>query len=107
MREGEGKLFVFDEPTTGLHPADLKKLLDIFQNMVTLGCSLVVVEHNLDVIAAADWIIDLGPEGGDLGGQLVAQGPPEKIMAAADSLTGQYLRQRFAATSDAPPETPK
>lgn len=101
MREGEGKLFVFDEPTTGLHPADLKKLLDIFQNMVSRGCSLVVVEHNLDVIAAADWIIDMGPEGGDLGGEVIAQGPPEKIMEAAErSLTGQYLKQRFASGAE-------
>ena len=97
MREGAGKLFVFDEPTTGLHPADLKKLLDIFQNMVTRGCSLIVIEHNPDVIAAADWIIDMGPDGGDLGGEVVAQGPPETIMATPASLTGQYLKERFAS----------
>ena len=96
MREGEGRLFIFDEPTTGLHPADLKRLLEIFQSMVNRGCSLIIVEHNLDVIAAADWIIDMGPEGGDLGGRIVAQGPPEKIMAHPESITGQYLKKRFA-----------
>jgi excinuclease ABC subunit A len=97
MREGAGQLFIFDEPTTGLHPADLKKLLTIFQSMVDRGCSLIVIEHNLDLIAAADHIIDLGPEGGDMGGKIVAQGPPEKIMISAASLTGQYLNQRFGA----------
>ncbi len=97
MREGRGRLFVFDEPTTGLHPEDLRVLLRIFQQMVDRGCALIVIEHNLDVIAAADWIIDLGPEGGDLGGHLIAQGPPEKIIADTDSLTGRYLRERFAS----------
>ncbi len=95
MRDGRGRLYIFDEPTTGLHPADLKKLVDIFQEMVRRGCSLAIVEHNLDLIAAADWVIDLGPEGGDLGGRIVAEGPPEKIMAAPASLTGQYLSGRF------------
>jgi excinuclease ABC subunit A len=95
MRDGAGRLFVFDEPTTGLHPADLKKLLLIFQDMVERGCSLIVIEHNLDLIAAADYIIDLGPEGGDLGGQIVAKGSLAKIAASPDSLTARYLKQRF------------
>jgi excinuclease ABC subunit A len=97
MREdGKGKLFVFDEPTTGLHPADLKKLLEIFQGMVERGCSLIVIEHNLDLVASADWIIDMGPDGGDLGGQVVVQGPPERVMASPESITGKYLAGRFA-----------
>jgi excinuclease ABC subunit A len=95
MRDGDGQLFVFDEPTTGLHPADLKKLVQIFQAMVDRGCSLLIIEHNLDLIAAADWIIDLGPDGGELGGKIVAEGPLEKIIRAKDSITGQYLKSRF------------
>ncbi len=98
MRDGRGRLYIFDEPTTGLHPADLKKLLVIFQEMVQRGCSLVIVEHNPDLIAAADWVIDMGPDGGDLGGRVVAQGTLEKIMACADSITGQHLKRRFAPT---------
>ena len=93
--DGAGKLFVFDEPTTGLHPEDLKRLLDIFQAMVARGCTLIVVEHNLDLIASADWLIDLGPEGGDLGGQIVARGPMEEVMQNPQSLTARYLRARF------------
>ncbi|MEN6626977.1 MAG: excinuclease ABC subunit UvrA [Candidatus Sumerlaeia bacterium] len=95
MRDGRGKLYIFDEPTTGLHPADLKKLVDIFQEMVQRGCSLVIVEHNLDLIAAADWVIDLGPDGGDLGGRIVAEGPLEKIMETPASITGEHLKKRF------------
>lgn len=95
MREGRGKLFVFDEPTTGLHPADLERLLKIFQSMVKRGCSVIVVEHNMDVIAAADWVLDLGPEGGDKGGRIVVEGPVENVMQCAHSLTGSFLKERF------------
>ena len=93
--DGRGKVFVFDEPTTGLHPQDLVRLLAIFQAMVERGCTLIVIEHNPDLIAAADWIIDLGPEGGDLGGRIIAEGPPAKIIKAKESLTGIYLARRF------------
>jgi excinuclease ABC subunit A len=85
-------LYVLDEPTTGLHFADIQKLLDVLGRLVDNGNSVVVIEHNLDVIKTADWVIDLGPEGGDGGGQLLAEGPPERIAAAPDSWTGQFLR---------------
>jgi excinuclease ABC subunit A len=87
----EGTLFIFDEPTTGLHFDDIAKLLAAFQRLIDNGGSLVIIEHNLDVIKAADWIIDLGPEGGARGGELVAVGPPEVIAASPDSHTGRYL----------------
>ena len=86
-------LFIFDEPTTGLHFADISKLLRAFDRLIVQGASVVVIEHNLDVIKSADWIIDLGPEGGNGGGQLVAEGPPEIIAAAKDSYTGQFLKK--------------
>ena len=95
MRDGKGKLFIFDEPTTGLHPADLSRLAIIFQEMVGRGCSLIVIEHNMDLIAAADWVIDMGPEGGDRGGEIVAQGTLDDVMESAGSITGKYLRERF------------
>jgi len=84
-------LFLFDEPTTGLHFEDVRILLKAFQRLVDEGHSLVVIEHNLDLIRAADWIIDLGPEGGEGGGQIVAEGPPEVVARCAASFTGQYL----------------
>ena len=86
-------LFLFDEPTTGLHFDDVRVLLQVFQRLVDSGHSVVVVEHNLDVIKCADWIIDLGPEAGDEGGQLVAQGTPEEVAACAASHTGRALRE--------------
>lgn len=86
-------LFIFDEPTTGLHFADISKLLRAFDRLIVQGATVVVIEHNLDVIKSADWIIDLGPEGGNGGGQLVAEGPPEIIAAAKDSYTGQFLKK--------------
>jgi excinuclease ABC subunit A len=95
IRQGAGLLFIFDEPTTGLHPADLERLLDIFHELVERGCSLIVVEHNLDLIASADYLIDMGPEGGDAGGRIVAEGPLEKAIRSTDSITAQYLRDRF------------
>jgi excinuclease ABC subunit A len=88
-----GTLFIFDEPTTGLHFDDIAKLLAAFQRLIDNGGSLIVIEHNLDVIRAADWVIDLGPEGGRRGGEIVAVGPPEAIAASEQSYTGQFLRE--------------
>jgi excinuclease ABC subunit A len=85
-------LFIFDEPTTGLHFDDIAKLLGAFDRLIHSGASVLIIEHNLDVVRHADWIIDLGPEGGDLGGRIVAEGTPAQIAAAAGSYTGRYLR---------------
>ncbi len=89
----KGKLFLFDEPTTGLHFDDIAKLMQAFRKLLHAGHSLIVIEHNLDVVRAADWIIDLGPLGGEAGGHLVAAGSPAQIQACTDSLTGQALSQ--------------
>jgi excinuclease ABC subunit A len=86
-------LFIFDEPTTGLHYQDVEILLRAFQKLVNAGHSLLVVEHNLDVIRSADWVIDMGPEAGDRGGNIVAQGTPNEISTSATSITGQFLRE--------------
>jgi len=86
-------LYIMDEPTTGLHVEDIKKLLAILQKLVNSGNTVVVVEHNLDVIKTADWIIDLGPEGGATGGQIVAEGRPEQEAKVAASYMGQFLAQ--------------
>jgi len=86
-------LFIFDEPTTGLHFEDIAQLLDAFQKLIQNGASIVVIEHNLEVIRDADWIIDLGPEGGDRGGRIVAQGTPDQVAQVAESYTGKYLRK--------------
>jgi len=85
-------LFIFDEPTTGLHFEDINKLLTSFRALIENGASLVVIEHNLDVIKTADWVIDLGPEGGEGGGEVIAAGTPEKIAKNADSHTGMFLK---------------
>jgi excinuclease ABC subunit A len=85
-------LYILDEPTTGLHFDDIKKLLDVLSRLVDLGNTVIVIEHNLDVLKTADWIIDLGPEGGERGGQVVATGTPEQIAAVEGNYTGQYLR---------------
>ncbi|MDR3214588.1 MAG: excinuclease ABC subunit A, partial [Azoarcus sp.] len=92
-----GLLFLFDEPTTGLHFEDIAVLLRAFERLVAAGHSLIVIEHNLDLIAAADWIVDLGPEGGDAGGELVAEGAPEVLAAHPASHTGAALREHTAA----------
>lgn len=84
-------LYILDEPTTGLHPADIKHLLVVLDRLVAVGNSVVVIEHNLDVIKTADWIIDIGPEGGDGGGSIVAQGSPEEVCKEGKSFTGQFL----------------
>ena len=85
-------LYILDEPTTGLHFADIEKLLEVLQRLVDAGNSMLVIEHNLDVIKQADWIVDLGPEGGEAGGEIVAAGPPEQVAGVDGSFTGQYLR---------------
>lgn len=93
-RRATGKtLYILDEPTTGLHAADVKKLLHVLQALVSAGNSMVIIEHNLDVIKSADYLIDMGPEGGNAGGQVVATGTPEEIAKNPKSYTGQYLKQ--------------
>jgi len=84
-------LYILDEPTVGLHAYDVKVLLEVLDRLVDRGNTVVVIEHNLDVIAHADWIIDLGPEGGDAGGQVVAVGTPEQVAKNKNSITGKYL----------------
>jgi excinuclease ABC subunit A len=86
-------LYILDEPTTGLHSHDIKKLLEILQAFVALGNTVVVIEHNLEVIKTADWIIDMGPEGGDEGGKIIAEGTPEKISQCENSYTGSFLKE--------------
>jgi excinuclease ABC subunit A len=85
-------LYILDEPTTGLHFADIEKLLEVLQRLVDAGNTVLVIEHNLDVIKQADWIVDLGPEGGEAGGEVIAAGTPEEIAEVEDSSTGRYLR---------------
>ena len=93
-RRGTGKtLYVLDEPTTGLHFADIRRLLEVLNKLVDKGNTVLVIEHNMDVIKTADWIIDLGPEGGDKGGEVVAVGTPEDIAKVKQSYTGQYLKK--------------
>ena len=92
-RQSTGKtMYILDEPTTGLHSGDVKRLLKILNKLVDAGNSMVIIEHNLDVVKSADWIIDMGPEGGAGGGQIIAEGTPEKIAANAKSWTGKYLK---------------
>jgi excinuclease ABC subunit A len=86
-------LYILDEPTTGLHFADIQRLLDVLHRLTDAGNTVLVIEHNLDVIKTADWIVDLGPEGGDEGGRVIAQGPPERIGRYKRSHTAHYLAQ--------------
>ncbi|MCP3954117.1 MAG: ATP-binding cassette domain-containing protein, partial [Desulfobacterales bacterium] len=90
--KGQGRLLIFDEPTTGLHFEDIAILMNCLQRLVNAGNSVLVIEHNLDVIKSADWVVDLGPEGGDGGGQVVAAGPPETVAAEKASHTGRFLK---------------
>ena len=85
-------LYILDEPTTGLHFEDVRKLLEVLHELVDQGNTVVVIEHNLDVVKTADWIIDIGPEGGDGGGEIVAVGTPEDVAKVERSYTGQYLK---------------
>jgi len=92
----EKTIFIFDEPTTGLHFHDIKKLLNSFHALIEKGHTIICIEHNLDVIKCADWIIDLGPEGGDNGGKIVFEGTPENIINSSTSITGKYLKKKLA-----------
>lgn len=85
-------MYILDEPTTGLHIADVHRLIDVLQQLVDTGNTVVVIEHNLDLIKTADHIIDLGPEGGDMGGTVIAEGTPEEVAKNENSFTGQYLK---------------
>ena len=98
-RRGTGRtLYILDEPTTGLHFEDVRKLIGVLQGLVDKGNTVIVIEHNLDVIKTADWIIDLGPEGGSGGGTVVAEGPPEAIATTESSHTGRFLRDVLATS---------
>ena len=93
-RQSTGRtLYILDEPTTGLHFEDVRKLLEVLHELVDQGNSVVVIEHNLDVVKTADHVIDIGPEGGDGGGQIVATGTPEQVAKVAESHTGRYLAE--------------
>jgi excinuclease ABC subunit A len=94
-------LYILDEPTTGLHFADIEKLLEVLQRLVDAGNTVLVIEHNLDVIKQADWIVDLGPEGGEAGGEVIATGTPEDVAAVDESYTGQFLREVLPALASA------
>jgi len=97
-RRATGKtLYLLDEPTTGLHFADVDKLLQVLHRLVDTGNTVLVIEHNLDVIKTADWIIDLGPEGGEAGGEVVTVGTPEQVAADPDSYTGKFLQSVLAS----------
>jgi excinuclease ABC subunit A len=95
MEKKEPTLFIFDEPTTGLHFHDIKKLLEAFDALIKRGHSLIIIEHNMEIIKCADWVIDLGPEGGNKGGYLVATGTPETIATCEKSYTGQFLKEKL------------
>mgnify|MGYP000356763799 CR=1 FL=1 len=104
-------LYILDEPTTGLHFEDVRKLMEVIQELADNGNTVVVIEHNLDVIKQADWILDLGPEGGDGGGEIVAAGTPEDVAGVAKSYTGKFLKPLLksskakASNSKAPRKT--
>jgi excinuclease ABC subunit A len=89
-------LYVLDEPSVGLHAADVHKLIEVLQRLVDAGNSVLIIEHNLDIIKVADWLVDLGPEGGDRGGELVAEGTPEQVIKVKSSYTGQFLKEHLA-----------
>src|SRR5438445_4815423 len=94
-------LYILDEPTTGLHFEDVRKLLEVLHRLVDTGNTVVVIEHNLDVIKTADWVLDLGPDGGTGGGRMVAEGPPEEIVKVLESYTGQYLARMLPRSAAA------
>jgi excinuclease ABC subunit A len=102
-RRATGKtLYILDEPTTGLHFEDVRKLLEVLHRLVETGNTVVVIEHNLDVIKTADWVIDLGPGGGVNGGRIVVEGTPETVAATPESFTGQYLKPLLERASVKP-----
>ena len=92
-KRGSDTLYILDEPTTGLHASDIEKLLQVFKRLIDKGNSMIVIEHNLDVLKTSDYIIDLGPNGGEAGGQIIAQGTPEQVAANAKIHTGVYLQR--------------
>ena len=97
QRKGDGNtLYILDEPTTGLHVDDIKKLISVLESLVDNGNTVLVIEHNLDLIKCADYIIDLGPDGGDRGGTIIATGTPEEVSEVNNSYTGQYLKKILA-----------
>jgi excinuclease ABC subunit A len=96
-KRGSKTLYVLDEPTTGLHASDIERLLKVLQNLVDKGNSLLVIEHNLDVLKTVDYIIDMGPEGGDKGGLVVAEGTPHEVANNPQSHTGRYLKKHLSA----------
>ena len=100
MRRGQHNLYILDEPTTGLHLADIQRLLDCLQRLVEAGHSVLVIEHHLDVVKCADWVLDLGPEGGHRGGQLIVTGTPETVAACEGSHTGRALRAHMQSSYD-------
>jgi len=92
MGRGQGDtVFVFDEPTIGLHPLDVRTLMDVFRHLIGNGATVIVIEHDLDVIRSADWIVDMGPGGGKAGGRIVATGTPSEIKSYPQSVTGRYI----------------
>ena len=93
-KKKENLLYIFDEPTTGLHLHDVNKLMSVIQDLVDAGQSVVMIEHHLDVIAQADWVVDLGPGGGEQGGELIAQGSPLELAQDSYSLTGSALKKQ-------------
>ena len=97
QRRSTGRtVYVLDEPTTGLHTEDIRKLLLVLQSLVDKGNTVIVIEHNLDVIKSADWVIDMGPEGGSGGGTVVAEGTPEEVAKVEESFTGEFLAEVFS-----------
>ena len=92
-------VYILDEPTTGLHFADIQKLLDVLHRLTDAGNTVIVIEHNLDVVKTADWLIDLGPEGGDAGGYIIAEGQPEAVAQVEASYTGQFLRKVLSSVT--------
>jgi excinuclease ABC subunit A len=94
-------LYILDEPTTGLHFADIERLLEVLQRLVDSGNTVLVIEHNLDVIKQADWLVDLGPEGGEAGGEVIVAGTPEQVAEADESYTGRFLRELLPARATA------
>jgi excinuclease ABC subunit A len=93
-------VYILDEPTTGLHYEDVRRLLEVLQALVDQGNTVIVIEHNLDVVKTADWLIDLGPEGGEGGGRIVAEGTPEEVARVPESWTGRYLARMFGAVRE-------